>query len=176
MLRIVAISSFLLGACDVGAIPGIGPDGNNNQVDMMGSGSGDVCVDAVTPAAPKHVHADSGNSHRGEPCMAGGCHLTGNTGTGAPAFSISGTVSTASDGATPKPGATVKTTFGSNTIVSVADADGNFYSTQTVTYPAKTLATACPTLTPMVGQLQTGNGNCNNCHKTGGTTTPIAVQ
>lgn len=177
MLRSVVICSFLLGACDVGAIPGIGPDGNNPMPDMSGSGSGDVCVDAVTPAAAKHTHAASGNSRRGEACQSAGCHLNGNTGTGAPAFSFSGTISTASDGATPKPGATIKLIFGSTTIASVSDEDGNFYSTQTITPPGRTFATSCPTLTPMVGKITSnGDANCNNCHKTGGTTTPMNLQ
>lgn len=130
------------------------------------------CVNAVTPAAPKHAHADGTGSKRGTACMASGCHLAGG---GGPTFTFSGTVSTAADGNTPKPGATVKVEFGTTTIAAVADEDGNFYSTQTITLPAKTLATSCPTVAPMVGMIVTGGGNCNNCHINGGTTTPIYV-
>jgi hypothetical protein len=176
MLRILVISSLFVAACDVGSIPGAVPDGGGGG---GGDGSGsaeDVCVDAVTPAAAKHTHADDATSKRGQACMVGGCHLAGNTGAAAPEFTFAGTVSTAVDGATPKPGATVKVTFGSTTIASVTDEDGNFYSTQTITLPAKTIATSCPTLAPMVGLIVTGGGNCNNCHVTGGTTTPMYVQ
>lgn len=180
MLRTVVISSLFLAACDVGAIPGAGPDGGGGG-GMDGSGSGsnndDVCVNAVTPAAPKHTHADDATSKKGQACTAAGCHLVASPGAGAPGFSFAGTVFTAADGATPKPGATIKVIAGGTTVSTVSDEDGNFYSTQTVTLPGKTLATSCPTLAPMVGQiLASGGGNCNNCHVTGGTTTPIFVQ
>jgi hypothetical protein len=174
MLRIVVISSLFVAACDVGSIPGAGPDGSVGG-GADGSGSGNGCVNAVTPAAPKHAHADDGTSKQGMACGAAGCHLAGGAG---PTFSFSGTVYTAADGATPKPGATIKVINGTTTIATVADEDGNFYSTQTITLPAKTLATSCPTLAPMVGMIVTGGGNCNNCHSklSGATTTPVFVQ
>jgi hypothetical protein len=174
MLRIVVISTLFVAACDVGSIPGVGPDGGGGG-GGDGSGSGNECVNAVTPAAPKHAHADDGTSKRGQACITPACHGTGGAG---PTFTFAGTVSTAADGATPKPGATIKVIFGATTIPSAADEDGNFYSTQTITLPAKTLATSCPTLAPMVGMIVTGGGNCNNCHKTGAgaTTTPVYVQ
>jgi hypothetical protein len=178
MLRIVVISSLFVAACDVGSIPGAVPDGGGGG-GGDGSGNGDdVCVNAVTPAQPKHAHADDATSKRGQTCMAAGCHLNGNTGAGAPAFTFAGTVSTAADGATPKPGATIKVVFGTTTVPAVADEDGNFYSEQAITLPAKTLATSCPTLAPMVGLIVTGQGNCNSCHTTGAgaTTTPMYVQ
>jgi hypothetical protein len=175
MLRSVVISSLFVAACDVGSIPGAGPDGGGGggNMDGSGSGSGNGCVDAVTPAAPKHDHGGGAGSRRNEKCQMAGCHITGGAG---PPFTFSGTVSTASDGTTPKPGATVKVIFGTTTIAAVADEDGNFYSTQTITLPAKTLATSCPTVAPMVGMIVTGGGNCNNCHTNGGTTLPIFVQ
>jgi hypothetical protein len=173
------ISSLFLAACDVGAIPGIGPDsGGGGGGDGSGSNTDDVCVNAVTPAAPKHTHADDGSSKQGQACTAAGCHLIASPGAGAPGFSFAGTVFTAIDAVTPKPGATIKVIAGGTTLTTVSDEDGNFYSTQTATLPGTTLATACPTLSPMVGQIQvSGGGNCNNCHTlTGGTTTPIYVQ
>ncbi len=173
MLRIVVISSLFVAACDVGSIPGAGPDGGGGSGGGDDATTGNGCVNAVTPAAPKHIHADDSTSKRGMACMAAGCHLAGG---GGPTFTFSGTVSTAADGTTPKPGATVKVVFGTTTIAAVADEDGNFYSTQTITLPAKTLATSCPTLAPMVGMIVTGGGNCNNCHTNGGTTTPVFVQ
>src|SRR6476661_4534004 len=94
MLRIVVISSLFVAACDVGSIPGIGPDSGGGGGDD-GSGGGDQCVNAVTPAAPKHLHADDNTSKRGQACMQAGCHLTGGAG---PTFTFSGTISTAVDG------------------------------------------------------------------------------
>lgn len=105
--------------------------------------------------------------------MNAGCHLAGG---GATPFTFSGTVYADMAGTTPKPGATVKVIFGTTTVSAVADDAGNFYSTQNVTLPARTLGTACPTVAPMNGQIVTGGGNCNTCHRTGGSTAPIYVQ
>ena len=172
MLRTVVISTLFVAACDVGSIPGATPDGNGGG-GGDGSGSGSACVDAVTPAAPKHIHADDSTSKRNKACITPACHGTGGAG---PMFTFAGTVSTAANGTTAKPGATVKVIFGSTTIAAAADEDGNFYSTQTITLPAKTLATSCPTIAPMSGMIVAGGGNCNNCHVTGGTTTPVYVE
>jgi hypothetical protein len=40
-----------------------------------------------------------------------------------------------------------------------------------------TEVTICPTLTPMTGMLQTGNGACNGaqCHAVGGSPGPIGL-
>ena len=38
---------------------------------------------------------------------------------------------------------------------------------------ATTKASGCPDTTPMSGALVDNGGNCNNCHRTGGTTTPM---
>lgn len=173
MVRILVISSLFLAACDVGEIPGAVPDGGGGGGDGSGSDSNDVCVDTVTPANAAHAHADGSGSKRGMNCLMAGCHLTGGSG---PTFTFAGTVSTDATGGTPKPGATVKVIFGTTTVSAVSDADGNFYATQNITLPAKTLATACPTVAPMVGMIVTGGGACNNCHTNGGTTTPIYVQ
>lgn len=173
MLRIVVISSLFVAACDVGSIPAAVPDGGGSGGGGQDGPAGNGCVDTVTPAALKHAHADGTGSKRNAACMQAGCHLAGGAG---PTFTFAGTVSTAPDGITPKPGATIKVEAGGTTISAVADEDGNFYSTQTITLPAKTLATACPTVAPMVGMIVTGGGNCNNCHVTGGTTLPVYVQ
>jgi hypothetical protein len=172
MLRIAVISSLLLAACDVGEIPVGGGDGGN--VDGMGSGNG--CVNAVTPAAAAHVHSAGagGGTNAGVACQASGCHGPSPVG---PPWTFSGTVYTDNTGTTPKPGATIKLTFGTTTLTAVSDDAGNFYGSQAITFPAKTLATSCPTVSPMVGMLSMGHGNCNNCHNnmTGATTKPIFV-
>lgn len=173
MLRIVVISSLFLAACDVGEIPGATTDGGGGGGDSGGSGNG--CVDTVTPAAAPHSHADDQTPKTGQSCMQAGCHLTGGAG---PTFSFAGTVYTTPQATAPKPGATVKVEFNGTTVTAVSDEAGNFYSTQTITLPAKTLATACPTVAPMVGMIVTGGGNCNNCHSTqqGAQTLPVYVQ
>jgi len=161
-------------ACDVGSIPGAGPDGGGGgNTDGSGSGSGNGCVDKAATIAPIHDHGGGNGSRRNEKCQMAGCHIAGGAG---PAFSFSGTVSTASDGATHDPGGPGKFSAATTRLAGTPEGDGNFSSTQTVTFPAKTLATVCPTVAPMVGMIVTGGGNCNNCHVTGGTTLPIYVQ
>jgi hypothetical protein len=182
MTRIVVILSvFLAAACDVGEIPlnGNGTDGGGGQGDG-GGGSGDAagngCAAAVTPAPGIHPHAAQGNSsNQGLNCMAAGaCHGVGGAG---PTFTFAGTVFAATAGAAPNAGAQVRVKFGAMTLQAITDADGNFYSTQAVTYPATTNATKCPTVTAMVTPLGTGNGQCNTCHnRNGGSTAQIVLQ
>jgi hypothetical protein len=173
MIRFVVISSLLVAGCEVGEVPGVvTPDGNNGG-GGDGSGSGNGCVDTVTPAAAPHSHATGGTSNKGQVCGMSGCHAAGG---GGPMFTLSGTVFTDSAGTTAKPGATIKVEFGGTTVTAVSDMDGNFYGTQTITFPAKTLGTACPTVAPMVGMVTAGGGNCNNCHRTGGAASPMYVQ
>jgi hypothetical protein len=171
MIRTVVISSLLLAACDVGEIPLDGTDGGNNAGgDSNGGGNG--CVDTVTPAAAAHDHG-GGNTNAGMACINAGCHLAGG---GGPTFTFAGTVYSDTGGTTAKPGVTIKVEFGATTVSAISDTAGNFYSMQAITLPAKTLATACPTVAPMVGQIVQGGGNCNNCHRIGGTTLPVYVQ
>lgn len=173
MLRTVVISSLILAACDVGEIPGAGGGGDGGGGGTTdGTATGNGCVDSVTPASPAHIHTDGGTSNAGQGCMNLGCHLAGGLG---PMFTFAGTVYADMAGTAPKPGATVKVEFGTTVISAVADTDGNFYSTQDITLPAKTLATACPTVAPMVGMIVTGGGNCNNCHRPGGEAVPVYV-
>lgn len=165
MRRIVVITSLLF-ACDVGQLPGVGPDASMGGGDGSGSGS-NACVDTVTPAAPAHLHAEGGTSNAGLGCMDAGCHLEGNLGADAPAYTFAGTVYTDATGTTPKAGATVWVDFNGTRVSAVSDAEGNFYSMTPIELPAQTSATACPLVLPMVGLIVTGGGNCNNCHKLG---------
>ncbi len=165
---VVVISSLFLAACEVGEIPEVTSDGGGSA-DGMGNG----CVDVVSPAAAKHIHAAGGTSNAGQQCLNAGCHAAGT----AQPFTFGGTVFTASDGNTAKPGTTIKVKSGATTITAISDEDGNFYGTQTVTFPADTLGTACPTVAVMVSDLQAADADCNRCHKkVGGTTLPIFVQ
>jgi hypothetical protein len=171
MRSLVVFASLLFAACDVGELPGTGTDGGNTTVD---GADNTVCVDTVTPAAAAHQHG-GGGTNAGLGCQNAGCH--GTVDPAGPTWSFSGTVYTDATAAAPKPGATIKVTFGSTTVTAVSDDAGNFYSSQTIMFPARTLGTACPTVANMVSGLSTGGGNCNSCHAlTGGTTSPIFVQ
>jgi hypothetical protein len=165
-----AIATLFMAGCDVGEVPinAMGaPDGG-------GSGSA-VCANAVSPA-PAHPHTIGGTSNAGTNCMqAGACHLAGSVG-GGPAWTFAGTLYTDAAKTAPKAGATIRVTSGGQTFSATTDADGNFSGATAVTFPANTSATSCPSLTPMVGTLVQGQGGCNQCHVTGGTTSPLYLQ
>lgn len=171
MRRALAFVALIAAGCDVGSVLGAAPDGGGGS----GSGAGsNGCIASGTPPTA-HVHIAGGTSNAGQACIALGCHLAGNTGTGANAFTFAGTVYSTTGGG-PVAGANVVVNLGTSKVTTVSDPDGNFYGTGPVTFPATTLVTSCPSLRSMIGQLATGGGNCNNCHRPGGPTTPITAQ
>jgi hypothetical protein len=182
MTRIAVILAFAIAACDVGSVVTNnqgGPDGSMNTGGPDGSGSvgsnGSNC-DAVSNTPP------DGHHNAGQTCLQSGCHLVGQAGANAPEYSVAGTLWRDSGGASPYPGATIEITVGGTTRKIVTASNGNFFSTPQLTTaptagtPGTTKASACPSTTPMSGQLVDNGGNCNNCHRTGGTTTPIYLQ
>jgi hypothetical protein len=167
MLR-AGVVLFTIAGCDVGEVPlgGGGADADNVA----------LCADrqAVNPA---YKHIGALDTKAGQGCVAVGCHLPGQTGAGAPSFTAAGTIYKA-DKVTPNAGALVRIKSGGNVLKAVADDAGNFSFQLAITYPATTEGTACPDLTPMVGQITTGpgvGGNCNSsgCHGAGSTQGPI---
>jgi len=173
MTRMFVIVSLLFAsACDVGTVlanQGGGGDGGGSG----GSGSGSNCGNLVSPAPDAHTHIAGGTSNAGMACIAAGCHLDGMMGTGAPSYSYAGTVYTDAAGTTPAAGSTIFITAAGTTRKVVADAAGNFFlETALLAAPtnqatANTSATQCPTITPMVGALVQGGGNCSTtgtCH------------
>ncbi|MEO6773065.1 MAG: hypothetical protein ABI467_08570 [Kofleriaceae bacterium] len=176
MTRMFVIFSLLFAsACDVGSVLANEGGGDGGNGSGSGSGTGSNCGDLVSPAPDKHIHIVGGTSNAGMGCVAVGCHLDGQTGTNAPAFSYAGTVYN-TDGATPAAGSTVFVTSAGTTRKLIADSDGNFFI-DPVLLPApgnqiatNTSATLCPKVTPMIGGLVAAGGNCNaggTCH--GGT-------
>ena len=165
MTRAAAIALLVLGACDVGSVL------VNNGTPDGGTG----CVNAATPGAT-HLHVAGGTPNQGQICLVSGCHLAASLGAGANPFAFAGTLYTTAAGTTIATGATVKVAFGTTTLTATTDADGNFTVLGTLTFPATSLATECPSLKPMVASLGTGGGNCNNCHRLGGTTSPMFLQ
>ena len=167
MARIVVIFSLCLAACDVGQLPGTTPDGGGGSGDAMGSGNGCIAINANPP---------DGHHNPGMGCIAAGCHLTGQTGTGAPAYSYAGTLYKA-DKTTALAGASVVVTVGTAAKTVVTANNGNFWlvpgvagiDPPTNTMTGDTKASGCPDVTPMVGKLTQGGGNCNSaaCHATG---------
>lgn len=169
MARIVVIFSLCLAACDVGQLPGTTPDGGGGSGDSMGSGNGCIAVSATPP---------DGHHNPGMGCMsAAGCHNQAlGLGTGAPAYSYGGTLFKA-DKTTPFAGATIVVKLGTaEKSVTVAN-NGNFWlvpgvagiDSPTNTTQGETKASGCPDVTPMVGKLTQGGGDCNKsgCHTPG---------
>jgi len=163
-------------ACDVGDVTlnHSGGDGGATDSSNAGGDSGNGCVNAQTPAAA-HTHAAGGTSNAGMDCVVSGCHGTP-PGTGASTFTFAGTLYTSSAASAPKTGATIQIKFGTTTYTAISDMAGNFYNSLPLTFPATTDATSCPSLTPMLTALATGQGGCNSCHRNAGTTTPMYLQ
>ena len=165
MLRIAVISSLFLAACDVGEIPDATTDGGGGGSD--GSGSGSNCEPIA--AAPPAGHHNPGMGCR----SAAGCHNAAlGLGTGAPEYSIAGTVYKDRMGMMAYPGATVLVTIGGTTHKSIAADNGNFWFVPALvpgpsaTMTGMTSASACPNTIAMGGLLVNGGGDCNssNCH------------
>lgn len=135
-------------------------------------GSGNGCVDVATQNIPQ------GHHNAGMGCMsAAGCHNQAlGLGTGAPAYSIGGTLYKA-DKTTPFPGATIVVKIGAAEKSVVAADNGNFWMVPGVagidpptnTDQGETKASGCPDVIPMVGKLTAGGGDCNKggCHTPG---------
>ncbi|MCW5801351.1 MAG: hypothetical protein KIT31_02985 [Deltaproteobacteria bacterium] len=108
-----------------------------------------------------------------------GCHLAG--GGGGPSFVFAGTLYK-NDGVTPNAGANIRVVpnGGGPALTSPTDTAGNFYiQVGQNAFPATTDASGCPSITPMVGKLNTASdGNCNSsgCHANpGGAAGPIKL-
>jgi hypothetical protein len=170
MTRIAVIFTFFLAACDVGTIQqaGTGTDGGTGS----GSGSNGVVCETISANIP------AGHHNPGMSCITAGCHLDGQLGTGAPAYSYAGTVYKDVAGTIPYPGATIFVKLGATEKKVIAADNGNFWmvpgvaglDAPTNAMTATTKGSACPNSPPMVGALVQAGGNCNNCHRTGGTT------
>ena len=156
------------------------PDAHVLRVDAASDATLDAprdayCEDLNTNGAP------DGHHNPGQNCIAAGCHSETNPGAGAPPFSYAGTLYTDATGATSKAGATVFFNLSGIEKKVLTASNGNFFITPGVggleaptnASTATTRASGCPNNAVMVGALAQGGGNCNNCHKIGGTTSPI---
>lgn len=184
IVLVAAASATMFTACDVGSVinqqNSTGTDGGT-KMDGNGSGSGSntaLCEPDATASAP------DGHHNPGMSCVAAGCHLTGQLGTNAPAFTYAGTLYTTSAGTTPLGGATIFIKVGTTEKKVITASNGNFFMTgapagidaPTNTVTGTTKASDCAaaaTASSMSGALVQGGGNCNNCHRNGGTTSPI---
>jgi hypothetical protein len=149
----------------------------------IGCGSdGDANCEERGNAVAAHQHDDGEGSHQGRPCLDSGCHLAGDTGAGAPAYVIAGTVYQ-KDATTAQAGAIVRLTpfDGGAPVTATTDAEGNFYletSGSLNPFPSIPDVTACPDTETMIeGALDPSYGNCNanGCHQLGGGIGPGSI-
>ena len=184
MKRLPFVFLCAFSACTVGSPLATQVGGDDNMIDAPLDGPSNGCVDRSTPGV-HHTHLVGGTSNVGQACVVAGCHMAGATGVNAPPWMMAGTVYQG-DMTTPNTGVLVIVTDSSGgKHRSVTDDNGNFYVQDdgTLTFPAQSTVTACPTLTSMTGALSataapaTGN-NCNGCHIPGGAapqSTPIVL-
>lgn len=173
---LVVMLSAVLAACDVGSVlvNHGGPDGGSNT--DSGGGKMDAGGNGCVALAP---NGDDGHHNAGMACIASGCHLAAAPGAGATPWAYAGTLYK-SDGVTPVVGATIIISNGAGTpMTATTGANGNFHFAAPPTIPpsanTKTSVSGCPDVKAMNGAITPGNGNCNNCHRPGGTTTTIKL-
>ena len=113
-----------------------------------------TCIDA--PA-----NLPSGMHNEGMDCMQ--CH--GPAGAASNTWTAAGTVFTDLSADTPQPGATVTITDADQKVVEVVSArNGNFWTSEPLTYPLNVNVTCIASLT-MTAAVQSP-GSCNACHNT----------
>lgn len=126
-----------------------------------GGGGADVdenCIDLVGANG-------NGKHNPGRNCMEGGCHDGAVT-----KFTIAGTLYKDKDGSAPVAGATLVFTDENNAEIKLITAsNGNYYTSQNITFPVKVKATGCPNSKSMGAEISEANGGCNKdgCHVAG---------
>lgn len=145
----------------------------------------DAGVDAPLDAycVPISASPPSGHHNPGVGCRTGaGCHNAQlGLGTNAPEYSVAGTVYKDTAGTLQYAGVTVSVTVEGMTQTAVTANNGNFWfapailPSPTATATGTTSVSGCPNAMAMTGQLVGGGGDCNNCHRNGGSTAPITL-
>jgi hypothetical protein len=131
-----------------------------------GGGGGGLDAGAGTDAAGfacrnKVASVGSGHHNAGQDCQ-GSCHNHG--------FTLAGTVFTAAGSTTAVSGASITVTDSAGKSFDVvSQADGNFYTSQTIKFPVTVTASECPSVAPMVTQITAAMAGCNQsgCHVSG---------
>ena len=160
-----ALVVLTLGACSVGSDPGGGGgpgSGTSDGGGGDGGGGGPVWVDAsigsggANDCLPRVTSPPAGYHNTGKNCMDS-CHNHG--------FTLAGTVYTGANNNSGYAGATV-TVIGANGVTHdvVVRADGNFWTSEAIAFPALVKVSACPYETRM--EATVANGRCNTaaCH------------
>jgi hypothetical protein len=152
----VAIAIGLAGACD-----GVLREKPSN-VDVDAGPLGEI---QPPPCDAPATAASDGHHHAGEDCAM--CHHQGGDG---PPFTFAGTVYDASGGARALAGGSFHLIDANGTdVIVTSQTNGNFWSTELVTFPLVAFASQCPDVIPMRAPLAEGDGSCNRagCHTSG---------
>lgn len=158
-----AAACLLLIACNVGDTGGGGGGGGGGgDASSDGRGGTPMWVDAApgqgSAAECKDRATTYGDGHHntGRSCMDN-CHNHG--------FTLAGTVYTNATNNTGYAGAIVTVKDSANrTIDVVVQADGNFYTSAAISFPALVMTSACPYGVKMTAQVASGSCNTTACH------------
>ncbi len=161
-MRTFLIALLALSACEVGEDVGPGGGGAPDSGGGGGGGGADASGGlAFGPCRDKAPNGLDGHHNPGQSCQ-GGCHDHG--------FTLAGTLQTTIAGGTPVVGGAISVRDANGRVFDmISEANGNFYTTQIVTFPVNVIASACPDANPMAGTISQADGNCNKvgCHVAG---------
>lgn len=132
------------------------PDAGMAAPDAALGDAGFACRNAV----PSN-QLSSGHHNAGQDCQ-NACHNHG--------FTLSGTMFASATSTTPVTGATITVTDAAGqTFDVVTQLNGNFYTSNPVTFPVTVVASRCPSVQPMTAMIASGQGGCNEngCHQPG---------
>jgi hypothetical protein len=119
------------------------------------------------PCDPQATPAGDGHHFPGEDCLM--CHHQGGM-EGAPPFTFAGTLFESSGGIAPRAGGMFHLIDALGTdVVVVSELNGNFYSTELVTFPVIAFGSLCPEVKQMFAPIGEADGGCNRsgCHTSG---------
>jgi hypothetical protein len=140
----------------VGDETGGGDTGSNQD-----SGGGATCNDANESCGPSTCSGEGGSMLPGANCLS--CHTGGEQGK----FTVAGTVFTDGNGSARSSGAVVTITDASGHSINLTtNSVGNFYTSQSVTFPI-TATVEQGGFTSAMG-TEVSSGACNSCHQCGG--------
>lgn len=146
---------LLLSACSGNLMekdPGTAAGGGGGGVDAA---AGPTCDDPVSVT-------DNGHHNPGQACMQ--CHKAGGSG---PQFTLGGTLFDGLNSSTGVDGATLRIVDANGTEVALHSAlNGNFYTTQSLTFPLTVSGSSCPNTQKMFSAVNENGADCNSagCH------------
>jgi len=169
MRSIACLIGLLLASSCVNGITGNtngGPDASSRSgTDATRSIDGAISTSDAGPFTCRNTVTSgntAGHHNPGMDCMDG-CHNHG--------FTLAGTLYTSAAGTMIVSGATISVfDVTGKDVEIVAQTNGNFYTTEAVTYPLTAYASACPTIQTMTATIaKTSDTGCNQtaCHNSG---------